>query len=73
MITYGSYIPDEISLPKSAMVVALMDTAVALLAGLAIFPIVFGYGLSEQAGPSLLFITLPNAFQAMGTLLSGST
>jgi len=68
MITYGSYIPDNISLPKSALIVALMDTAVALLAGLAIFPIVFGYGLSEQAGPSLLFITLPNAFQAMGTL-----
>ncbi len=68
MITYGSYIPKSISLPKSALIVALMDTMVALIAGLAIFPIVFGSGLSESAGPSLLFITLPNAFEAMGGL-----
>ena len=66
MITYGSYIPKNVSLPKSAIIVALMDTLVALIAGLAIFPIVFGSGLSESAGPALLFITLPNAFEAMG-------
>jgi len=68
MITYGSYIPNNVSLPKSAMIVAIMDTFVALIAGLAIFPIVFGSGLSESAGPALLFITLPNAFEAMGGL-----
>ena len=66
MITYGSYIPNNVSLPKSALIVAIMDTLVALIAGLAIFPIVFGSGLSESAGPALLFITLPNAFEAMG-------
>lgn len=68
MITYGSYIPKAVSLPKSALIVALMDTLVALIAGLAIFPIVFGSGLSESAGPALLFITLPNAFEAMGAI-----
>lgn len=68
MITYGSYIPDDVSLPKAAATVAVMDTLVALIAGLAIFPIVFGSGLSESAGPALLFITLPNAFEAMGVI-----
>ena len=68
MITYGSYIPKTVSLPKSGLIVALMDTFVALIAGLAIFPIVFGSGLSESAGPALLFITLPNAFEAMGAI-----
>ena len=68
MITYGSYIPKGVSLPKASMVVAIMDTLVALIAGLAIFPIVFGTGLSESAGPALLFITLPNAFETMGAI-----
>ena len=68
MLTYGSYIPKAVSLPKSALTVAIMDTLVALIAGLAIFPIVFGSGLSESAGPALLFITLPNAFELMGGL-----
>lgn len=68
MITYGSYIPKDISLPKSAGIVALMDTMVALVAGLAIFPIVFTFGLSPDGGAALLFITLPNAFEAMGGL-----
>lgn len=68
MITYGSYIPRDVSLPKSAAIVAVMDTVVALVAGLAIFPIVFASGLSESAGPGLLFITLPNAFETMGAI-----
>ena len=68
MITYGSYIPKGVSLPNSAVIVAIMDTLVALIAGLAIFPIVFASGLSESAGPSLLFITLPNAFETMGAI-----
>jgi len=68
MITYGSYIPKGVSLPKASIVVAIMDTLVALIAGLAIFPIVFGSGLSESAGPALLFITLPNAFETMGAI-----
>ena len=68
MITYGSYIPNEISIQKSAIIVALMDTFVALLAGLAIFPLVFSHGFSADAGPSLLFITLPNVFEVMGPI-----
>ena len=66
MITYGSYIPRDISIPNSALIVGLTDTAVALIAGLAIFPIVFAYGLEPSAGAALFFITLPNAFNAMG-------
>ena len=67
MITYGSYIPRGISLPNSALLVGTVDTGVALIAGLAIFPIVFAYGLEPSAGASLFFITLPNAFNAMGS------
>lgn len=61
MITYGSYLPQNISVPRSAFIVGLSDTAVALIAGLAIFPIVFHYGLDFQAGAGLFFKTLPNA------------
>ena len=66
MITYGSYIPRGVSLPKSATTVGLIDTGVALVAGLAIFPIVFAVGLEPSAGAALFFITLPNAFEQMG-------
>ena len=61
MVTYGSYLPKNISLPKSAFIVGISDTAVALIAGLAIFPIVFKYGLDFQAGAGLFFKTLPTA------------
>ena len=64
MITYGSYLPKNISLPKSALIVAMCDTGVALIAGLAIFPIVFRYGLDFQAGAGLFFQTLPNGLVA---------
>jgi NSS family neurotransmitter:Na+ symporter len=65
MIAYGSYLPARISIPRSACVIALIDTAVALLAGLAIFPIVFANGLEPGAGPGLVFQTLPLAFAQM--------
>lgn len=61
MVTYGSYLPKSISLPKSAFIVGLSDTLVALIAGFAIFPIVFKYGLDFQAGAGLFFQTLPTA------------
>lgn len=61
MVAYGSYLPKEISIPKSAFIIGLCDTAVALIAGLAIFPIVFKYGLDFQAGAGLFFQTLPTA------------
>ncbi|WP_298911848.1 sodium-dependent transporter [uncultured Algimonas sp.] len=68
MITYGSYLPQDISIPKASVIVGLTDTAVALIAGLAIFPIVFAFGLEANAGAGLFFITLPNAFASMGAI-----
>jgi len=61
MITYGSYLPKTISIPKSALIIGLTDTGVALVAGLAIFPIVFAHGLSVNSGAGLFFETLPVA------------
>ena len=61
MITYGSYLPKSINIPKSAIIVGLTDTAVALIAGLAIFPIVFAHGLNVNSGAGLFFETLPIA------------
>jgi NSS family neurotransmitter:Na+ symporter len=65
MTTYGSYIGKRESLPGTAIKVALADTAVSLLAGLAIFPAVFAFGFKPDAGPSLLFITIPAVFKTM--------
>lgn len=61
MIAYGSYLPKNISIPQSAVIIGLADTAVALIAGLAIFPIVFKYGLDFSSGAGLFFQTLPTA------------
>lgn len=73
LLTYGAYLPKGISIPGSAVVIALVDTIVALLAGVAIFPLVFAYGLSPDSGPGLIFVTLPVAFGQMtgGPLLGG--
>lgn len=65
MLTYGSYADEETSIPKVAITVSLMDTLVALLSGLAIFPIVFAYGMEPAAGPGLVFKTLPVLFAQM--------
>jgi NSS family neurotransmitter:Na+ symporter len=65
MMTYGAYLPPGVSIPRSAAVIALVDTLVALLSGIAIFPIVFAYGLSANEGPGLTFVTLPIAFGQM--------
>ncbi len=65
MFAYGAYLPKDVSLHKSAILIASADTAVALLAGLAIFPLVFAYGLSPDSGPTLIFVTLPIAFGQM--------
>lgn len=62
---FGSYIGKEHSLTGEAINVAVLDTFVALTAGLIIFPACFAYGISPGAGPSLIFITLPNVFNAM--------
>ncbi|MBP0047278.1 sodium-dependent transporter [Marinobacterium sp. AK62] len=70
MMAYGSYLPKNVSIAKASITVSVMDTGVALLAGLAIFPIVFANGMEPGAGPGLIFQTLPLAFgqMPMGTL-----
>lgn len=65
LMTYGSYMPKNYSLITSAATIALADTCVAMLAGLAIFPVVFQYGLNPGGGPGLIFVTLPVAFGQM--------
>ena len=65
LITFGSYLNKDVSIPKSAAIIILADTGVALLAGLAIFPLVFAFGLTPSGGPGLIFQTLPVAFGQM--------
>lgn len=65
MLTYGSYLPKETSIPKSALWVALLDTVIALLASMVIFPITFTHGIEPAAGPGLVFQSLPIAFSQM--------
>ena len=61
--TFASYFSRETHLLKSAVNIAVIDTLVAILAGLMIFPAAFSVGVSPDSGPSLIFITLPNVFQ----------
>ena len=63
LCTYASYFRKDVNLPKTALNVGLIDTMVAILSGFIIFPAAFSVGLQPDAGPSLLFITLPNVFQ----------
>jgi neurotransmitter:Na+ symporter, NSS family len=65
MITYGAYAGRETHLGKTSGTIAFADTSVALIAGFAIFPIVFAVGLDPAAGPTLMFQTLPTAFHEM--------
>jgi NSS family neurotransmitter:Na+ symporter len=68
MITYGAYLSRDTNIPKSSGIVAGADTLVALIAGFAIFPIVFAFGADPAAGPGLFFISLPIAFGVMGDI-----
>lgn len=65
MITYGSYFREDQNIPTTATKVMLADLTVSLLAGMAIFPAVFAFGFQPDAGPSLLFITIPAVFASM--------
>jgi len=65
MMIYGAYLPANVSIVKTSIWIALADTSVALLAGMAIYPLVFQYGLSPDGGPGLIFVTLPIAFGSM--------
>jgi neurotransmitter:Na+ symporter, NSS family len=65
MLTYGAYMPRNSSILRSAVIISFSDGFASILAGLAIFPIVFQYGLSPGEGPGLIFMTLPIAFGQM--------
>lgn len=62
IMMYGAYLPSGTRVPGVAVTVVAADTVVAIIAGLAIFPIVFAHGLEPAAGPGLVFETLPMAF-----------
>ncbi len=66
MMTYGSYLNREEKLPNNALIVTLMDTSIAILAGIAIFPALFAFGLEPDSGPGLVFVVVPQIFAAMG-------
>ena len=68
IMVYGSYMPKNASIGSTVIAVGLLDTLVALTAGLALFPIVFAAGLEPGGGPGLMFVTLPIAF---GTIAFG--
>jgi len=73
IMVYGSYMPKKASIATTTFAIAFMDTLVALVAGMAIFPIVFANGLEPGAGPGLVFISLPIAFGQMpGGILFGT-
>jgi len=65
MMMYASYLPDDVSIPRAAVTIGIVDTLVAVIAGLAIFPLVFVNGLDPAEGPGLIFVTLPIAFAGM--------
>lgn len=64
-ITYSAYLPARTRIPRAALAIAAGDTLFALVAGLAIFPAVFAFGMDPAAGPELAFITLPQIFLVM--------
>ena len=65
IMAYGAYMPADQNIGRTAITVAALDTGIALLAGIAIFPIVFANGLAPTEGPGLVFVTLPIAFANM--------
>ncbi|WP_427980616.1 sodium-dependent transporter [Agarivorans sp.] len=65
MMIYGAYLPEGTSIARTSIYIAIADTVVALMAGLAIYPIVFANGIEPSAGPGLLFVSLPIAFGTM--------
>lgn len=66
MITYGSYLGKSENLPQNALIISMLDTGVALLAGLAIFPALFAFGMEPAVGAGLVFVVVPQIFAAMG-------
>lgn len=62
LVTYGSFLPNSINIPRAVGIVAIFETSIALVAGLMIFPFVFTFGLNPGQGSELAFTTLPIAF-----------
>ncbi len=62
IIVYGSYLKDDVNLIRSATTIIIMDTLIAILAGIMIFPAIFSFGLTPETGPSLIFVTMPQVF-----------
>ena len=62
MMAYGSYVPETTNITSTVIIIALLDTFVAVAAGMAIFPVVFANGLEPGQGPGLMFVTVPLAF-----------
>ena len=73
MVTYASYFKPETNLRHTALNVTILDTLVAVLAGVVIFPAVFSAGIEPSSGPSLVFITLPGIFNSMPLSMVWST
>ena len=73
MVTYASYFKPETNLRHTALNVTILDTLVAVLAGVVIFPAVFSAGIEPSSGPSLVFITLPGIFNGMPLSMVWST
>lgn len=65
MMVYGSHVGRQTSVVKSVFFIAVLDVVVALLAGLAIFPLIFDHGLEPSQGPGLMFVSLPIVFASM--------
>ena len=68
MITYGSYLDKKANLVGNAAIVTAMDTGVAILAGIAMFPAMFAFGIEPDAGPGLVFVVVPTLFAKMGAM-----
>ncbi|WP_372749561.1 sodium-dependent transporter [Litorivivens sp.] len=73
IMAYGAYMPGEHSIGKTVITIGFLDTAIALIAGMAIFPLVFANNLEPSSGPGLMFVSLPIAFAHMpGGMVFGS-
>ncbi len=75
LVTFGSYMKKEVSIEESTENVEMFDTAIAIMAGLMIIPAVFSFSGGDpdtlQAGPALMFITIPKVFESMGLACGG--
>ena len=65
MLTYGSYLSKDTGIPKAGLWVAVLDTLIATLASLVVFPVIFSLGMDAKAGPGLIFQAIPAAFSQM--------